>query len=52
MVDTPVKSGDGFEFRPMIQLTACADHRIVDGASVARFLDELKSTLENPYLLI
>jgi hypothetical protein len=52
MMDTPVKSGDGFEFRPMIQLTACADHRIVDGASVARFLDELKSTLENPYLLI
>jgi pyruvate/2-oxoglutarate dehydrogenase complex dihydrolipoamide acyltransferase (E2) component len=36
----------------MIQLTACADHRIVDGAGVARFLDELKSTLENPYLLI
>jgi pyruvate dehydrogenase E2 component (dihydrolipoamide acetyltransferase) len=52
MVDTPIKSGDGFEFRPMIQLTACADHRIVDGAGVARFLDELKSTLENPYLLI
>jgi pyruvate dehydrogenase E2 component (dihydrolipoamide acetyltransferase) len=52
MVDTPVKSGDGFEFRPMIQLTASADHRIVDGATVARFLDDLKSTLENPYLLI
>ena len=52
MVDTPVKSGEGFEFRPLIQLTACADHRIVDGAGVARFLDELKSTLENPYLLI
>jgi pyruvate dehydrogenase E2 component (dihydrolipoamide acetyltransferase) len=52
MVDTPVKSGEGFAFRPMIQLTACADHRIVDGAGVARFLDELKSTLENPYLLI
>jgi len=52
MVDTPVKSGDGFQFRPMIQLTACADHRIVDGVAVARFLDELKATLENPYLLI
>ena len=52
MVDTPVKSGDGFEFRPLINLTACADHRIVDGAGVARFLEELKSTLENPYLLI
>ena len=52
MVDTPVKTADGFEFRPMIQLTASADHRIVDGVGVARFLDELKSTLENPYLLI
>ncbi len=43
MVDTPVRSGDGFVFRPMIQLTACADHRIVDGAAVARFLADLKA---------
>ncbi len=52
MVDTPVKSADGFEFRPMLQLTVSADHRIVDGAGVARFMNELKTTLENPYLLI
>jgi Pyruvate/2-oxoglutarate dehydrogenase complex, dihydrolipoamide acyltransferase (E2) component, and related enzymes len=52
MVDTPVKSADGFVFRPMIQLTASADHRIVDGVGVARFLDDLKTSLENPYLLI
>ena len=52
MTDTPVKTANGFEFRPMIQLTASADHRIVDGAGVARFLEELKSALENPYLLI
>jgi pyruvate dehydrogenase E2 component (dihydrolipoamide acetyltransferase) len=53
MVDTPVKNGDGFTaFRPMIQLTVSADHRILDGVAGARFLDELKSTLENPYLLI
>jgi pyruvate dehydrogenase E2 component (dihydrolipoamide acetyltransferase) len=52
MVDTPVKSAAGFEFRPMIQLTASADHRVVDGVYLARFLDELKATLENPYLLI
>ncbi len=52
MVDTPVKNGDSFEFRPMIQLTASADHRVVDGVAVARFLDDLKTTLENPYLLI
>ncbi len=52
MVDTPVRSVDGFEFRPMLQLTVSADHRIVDGAGVARFLNELKTALENPYLLI
>ena len=52
MVDMPVKTATGFEFRPMIQLTASADHRIVDGAGLARFLDDLKTSLENPYLLI
>jgi pyruvate dehydrogenase E2 component (dihydrolipoamide acetyltransferase) len=52
IVETPVRSGEGFEFRPMMQLTVCADHRIVDGAAAALFLNELKSTLENPYLLI
>jgi pyruvate dehydrogenase E2 component (dihydrolipoamide acetyltransferase) len=52
MVDTPVKSADNVVFRPMIQLTASADHRTVDGVAVARFLSELKSSLENPYLLI
>jgi pyruvate dehydrogenase E2 component (dihydrolipoamide acetyltransferase) len=52
MVDTPVKTAEGFEFRPMIQLTVSADHRVIDGAGVARFLADLKSTLENPYLLI
>jgi pyruvate dehydrogenase E2 component (dihydrolipoamide acetyltransferase) len=52
MVDTPVRCGDGFQFRQMMQLTLCADHRIVDGAAVALFLNDLKSSLENPYLLI
>ena len=52
MVDMPIKCDDGYMFRPMIQLTASADHRIVDGVGVARFLADLKSTLENPYLLI
>ena len=52
IIDTPVRTADGFEFRPMIQLTLCADHRVVDGAGVARFLADLKATLENPYLLI
>lgn len=52
MVDTPVKGAEGIEFRPMINLTLAVDHRIADGATAARFLAELKTTLENPYLLI
>jgi pyruvate dehydrogenase E2 component (dihydrolipoamide acetyltransferase) len=52
MVDTPVQHDGQIVFRPMMELTACADHRISDGATVARFLADLKAALENPYLLI
>lgn len=52
IVDMPVKSGTGIELRPMMNLTISVDHRLVDGAAAARFLAELKDTLENPYLLI
>jgi pyruvate dehydrogenase E2 component (dihydrolipoamide acetyltransferase) len=52
MVDTPVAVEGQMMLRPMMQLTVSADHRISDGATVARFLGELKATLENPYLLI
>lgn len=52
MVDTPVKGESGLELRPMMNVTIAADHRVVDGAAAAKFLAELKATLENPYLLI
>lgn len=52
IVDTPVKAENGVEFRPVMNLTISVDHRVVDGASAARFLAELKETLENPYLLV
>lgn len=52
IVETPIKGADGIEFRPMMKLTIAVDHRLVDGAAAARFLAELKETLENPYLLI
>jgi pyruvate dehydrogenase E2 component (dihydrolipoamide acetyltransferase) len=52
MVDTPVAHEGQIVLRPMMELTVCADHRISDGATVARFLADLKNSLENPYLLI
>jgi pyruvate dehydrogenase E2 component (dihydrolipoamide acetyltransferase) len=52
IVDTLVRDGDETELRPMMNLTLSADHRVVDGATGARFLADLKATLENPYLLI
>ena len=51
MLDTPVKINGSLEFRPMIQFTVSADHRVVDGAAVANFLNDFKTTLENPYSL-
>lgn len=51
MMDTPVAINGKVEVRPMMKVTLGADHRIIDGATVARFLMDLKSTMENPYLL-
>lgn len=38
--------------RDCIALSICADHTIVDGAPLARFIDKMKKTLENPQLHI
>jgi pyruvate dehydrogenase E2 component (dihydrolipoamide acetyltransferase) len=52
MIDTPVVHEGQIVLRPLMEITACADHRVADGATVARFLADLKDVLENPYLLI
>jgi pyruvate dehydrogenase E2 component (dihydrolipoamide acetyltransferase) len=46
--ETVVKKGDGFGTANMMTLTLSCDHRIVDGAVGARFLQTVKSFLENP----
>jgi pyruvate/2-oxoglutarate dehydrogenase complex dihydrolipoamide acyltransferase (E2) component len=43
---------DIIAIRPMMGLTLCFDHRIVDGAPAARFLQRLKHAVENPMLLL
>ncbi|MDH7487645.1 MAG: dihydrolipoamide acetyltransferase family protein [Anaerolineae bacterium] len=52
IVDTPVGVAGEIVLRPLLNLTLSADHRLVDGVTAARFLADLKTTLENPYLLI
>jgi len=42
-----VTDGDGIEVKPMMAATLSADHRVVDGASAARFLQRVKELLEN-----
>jgi pyruvate dehydrogenase E2 component (dihydrolipoamide acetyltransferase) len=38
--------------RDLMQMTLSADHRILYGATVARFLQEVKRLLQNPYSLL
>ena len=38
--------------RPMSTFCLTADHRSVDGADAAKFLQRLKELLENPYLML
>ncbi len=38
--------------RPVMRMTLSADHRVVDGATAARFLDDLREALETPTLLL
>lgn len=52
MQDVPVVKEKEIVIRPMMTLTLAVDHRVNDGARAAKFLTDLKSTLENPYLLI
>ena len=43
-----VPHGEGIAVRPMMTMSLSADHRVVDGAIAARFLQEVKRLLERP----
>ena len=52
IVNTPVDVDGEVQIKPLMSLTLSVDHRVVDGAGGARFLSDLKTVLENPYLLL
>ncbi len=51
---TPVWNAESETFEPkqIMKVTMSADHRLTDGAEVARFLKALKQTLESPMALL
>lgn len=48
--EKPVAVNDAVEIRPMMVLSLTADHRLIDGAVAADFLDVMKHILEKPIL--
>jgi pyruvate dehydrogenase E2 component (dihydrolipoamide acetyltransferase) len=48
----PVVRDDEIVIRPITTLSLTYDHRVVDGAPAAQFLQRVKQLLMNPYLLI
>jgi pyruvate dehydrogenase E2 component (dihydrolipoamide acetyltransferase) len=52
MTPTPVVRDGQVSVRQMMKVTLSCDHRIVDGATGAKFLQTLKKILENPLYLI
>jgi pyruvate dehydrogenase E2 component (dihydrolipoamide acetyltransferase) len=50
--DRVVPADDGTAVRPMVTLTGTFDHRAVDGAPAAAFLQTLRESLEDPGLAL
>jgi len=51
-IEKPVVQGGEIKIRPMAWFSLSSDHRIVDGATAALFLNRIKRLLENPSLLL
>jgi pyruvate dehydrogenase E2 component (dihydrolipoamide acetyltransferase) len=43
----PVARGEAIVIRPMLKLTLSSDHRLIDGATAARFVNRIKAKLED-----
>jgi pyruvate dehydrogenase E2 component (dihydrolipoamide acetyltransferase) len=51
-VRRPFEADGAIVFKPMMTLTLSADHRVTDGATAARFLQDVRAALEEPLLLL
>ena len=51
-VEKPVVQGGEIKIKPMAWFNLSSDHRIVDGANAALFLNHIKKLIENPGLLL
>jgi len=52
IVDTPVVVEKQIVARPMMKVTLTYDHRVIDGASAARFLKTFRAAAENPASIV
>jgi pyruvate dehydrogenase E2 component (dihydrolipoamide acetyltransferase) len=52
IVPKPVEHAGAIALRRRMRLTMSCDHRVIDGATGARFLQTLKGMLENPLALV
>lgn len=52
IIKKPVVKNDQIVIANMMKVTLSCDHRVVDGATGAQFLQTLKATLENPVLML
>ncbi len=50
--EKPVIVGEEIEVRKRLRITMSCDHRVVDGAVGAKFLQTLRRMLENPLMLV
>lgn len=52
IVDMPWVVNGQMEIRPILTLSLTYDHRVIDGAPAAQFLQQVKKLLQNPYLML
>jgi pyruvate dehydrogenase E2 component (dihydrolipoamide acetyltransferase) len=51
-VEQPWKVGGGIGLATIMAITASFDHRAIDGATAAQFLNALRELVENPLQLL